>query len=317
MGTPSFAVPALQALIGTDQHQVVAVFTSAPKMQGRGMKLVKSPIHILAESHDIVVYNPTTLRSEESYKQIASLEADIIIVVAYGFIIPKSIIESKKYGCLNIHPSKLPRFRGAAPLQRTIINGDSQTAVCIMQMDEGLDTGDIILQEDINLPEDITFTDLHDLSARKGAELLLITLDNIEALPRIKQSLENITYASKLTKEEGRINWSDSAEKIDRQIRGMNPWPGAYCSYNGNVVKILAAIPILEMNALEGFLLPSLLQEGEAGRAKAGTIIPERSMVICGHGALEILLLKKAGSSAMSFEELLRGNQNKVLSMDI
>lgn len=302
MGTPSFAVPALQALIESMQHEVVAVFTAAPKPQGRGMKLVKSPIHILAESCDIPVYNPTTLRSQESYQQIVDLEADIIIVVAYGFIIPKSIIESKKYGCLNIHPSKLPRWRGAAPLQRTIINGDRETAICIMQMDEGLDTGDIIMQEDITLPENITFTTLHDLCARKGAELLLTTLENIETLPRMKQSSSGITYASKLTKEEGRINWNDSAEKIDRQIRGMNPWPGAYCSYDGNIIKILDAVA-------------SLMDRNEG--VKPGTIIPEKSMVICGHGALEILLLKKSGSSAMSFEELLRGSKNKILSMDM
>lgn len=300
MGTPEFAIPALQALINS-YHEVIGVYTAPPKPKGRGMHLQKSPVHILAESNNIPVYTPTTLRSEEIYNHISNIEADIIIVVAYGFIVPRTIIDSKKYGCLNIHPSKLPRFRGAAPLQRTIINGDEETAVCIIQMDEGLDTGDIILQEDISLPFDITFTRLHDLCADKGATLLLKVLDGIETLPRRKQKDEGVVYAHKLAKEEGQINWNDSAEKIDRKIRGMNPWPGAYCSYNGNMLKILES---------------SLFEDFVAGFTP-GTIIPEKSLVVCGKGAIELVSVKRAGSGAMSFDAFLRGSNSKILSMDM
>lgn len=300
MGTPEFACPSLHKLLSSN-HEVVAVFTQAPKPKGRGMHLMKSPIHILAEEYNIPVYNPSTLKTEDSCKQIYSLEADIIIVVAYGFIIPKSIIECKKYGCLNIHPSKLPKFRGAAPLQRTLLSGDKETAVCIMQMDEGIDTGDIILQENISLPDDITLELLHNLCASKGAELLLKTLDNIDSLPRIPQSTEGISYASKLTKEEGKINWYDSVIDIDRKIRALNPWPGTYCNYDGQMIKILQAKP--HLIDIEGI--------------NPGMIVPDKSMVVCSDGMLEILSVQKTGGRIVSFTDFMRGVKNTISSMDM
>ncbi len=209
MGTPDFAVPALQKLIDSTKYNVVAVFSQAPKHKGRGMKLTNSPVHNLAIYNNIAVHTPKTLKNKDSSALIDSIDADIIVVVAYGFIIPKNVLEAKKYGCLNIHPSKLPKYRGAAPLQRTIINGEQESAVCIMQMDSGLDTGDIILQENFKLDPKITFTELHDKCANIGANLLIKTLDGIDMIPRIKQQQEGLSYAHKLSKDEGRVDWND------------------------------------------------------------------------------------------------------------
>lgn len=204
MGTPQFAVPTLLKLINCPSHQVVAVFTQAPKSNGRGLNAIVSPVHEVALQYNIPVYIPVTLKTKEVTDII---EGDIIVVVAYGFIIPKVVLQSKKYGCLNIHPSSLPRHRGAAPLQRTIIEGDTKTSVCVIQMDEGLDTGDIILQKSFSLSPRITLVDLHGKCAEYGADLLLEVLNNIDNLLRIPQFMEGITYAHKLTKEEGKIDW--------------------------------------------------------------------------------------------------------------
>lgn len=280
MGTPDFAAPSLQALLASP-HKVVAVFTAPPKPKDRGMKLTPSTIHAIAESASIAVYTPTTLRSPEVLQQIDDIEADIIIVVAYGFIVPKHVLESKKYGCLNIHPSKLPRFRGAAPLQRTIIEGDKETAVCIMQMDEGLDTGDIILREDFPIAEDITLQQLHDICAKKGARLLLQTLEGIETLPRTQQSNNGLVYASKLKKEEGLVDWSESAVVIERKVRGMNPWPGVFFEHEGIMVKILKA--------------------KEVSNAQSTGFVKQ-----CGKGFLELEQVQKPGRGVVTGAEFLR-----------
>ena len=189
MGTPLFAVPALKAILESKIHKVVAVFSQGPKAKGRGMKIAESPVHELAISYNIPVYTPSTLRNEDANKLIKSIEADIIVVTAYGFIIPKNILEAKKHGCLNIHPSDLPKYRGAAPLQRTIINGESETAVCIMQMDEGLDTGDIILEQKFHISDKITFTELHDKTSQMGAQMLVQVLDNIDKIKPFKRGI--------------------------------------------------------------------------------------------------------------------------------
>lgn len=290
MGTPEFAVPSLQTLIDSAVHQVVAVFTQPPKSKGRGLQEIASPVHQLASQYHIPVYTPTTLRNQEAVYLINSIQSEIIIVVAYGFLIPPLILQAKKYGCLNIHPSSLPRHRGAAPLQRTIIAGDTTTSVCIMQMDEGFDTGDIILQHSFILPPRITLTLLHDQCAVIGSNLLLNVLDNIENLPRSAQSPENITYAPKLKKEEGKIDWCDSAYKIDCQIRGMNPWPGVYFEYNGKIIKILKA----EYNNIDSQMLP-------------GTVINDRLFVACGQGILMITALQQQGRKILGVDEFLRG----------
>lgn len=289
MGTPDFAVPALKALIDS-HHEIVAVFSQAPKPKGRGLELAKSPVQMLAEKHNIPIYNPPTLKKPEYYQQVANIKADVIVVIAYGFIIPQIILDAKKYGCLNIHPSKLPKFRGAAPLQRTIISGDTETAVCIMQMDAGVDTGDIILQENFSISPDISLKQLHDICAAKGAKLLLQTLENLDTLPRIKQSEEGISYAHKLTKEEGLINWRKPSKQIERQIRGMNPWPGTFSNYGDLQVKILEAI-----------------SHNNEHNFTPGTILHKEQMIACGDGMLEIKQVQKPGKKAMNFDEFLRG----------
>jgi methionyl-tRNA formyltransferase len=290
MGTPDFALPALQKLVDSKDHNVAAVFTQRPKAKGRGMKLSNSPVHDLADSHNIPVHTPKTLRNNEALELINSIDADIIVVVAYGFIIPKNILEAKKYGCLNIHPSKLPKYRGAAPLQRTVINGEKETAICIMQMDEGLDTGDIILQKDLKLDDRITLPELHDKCAKIGGELLIEVLDNIDVLPRIKQSEEGLCYAHKLSKEEGKIDWSEDAFVIDCKIRGMNPWPGVYFEYDGKIVKIISATYTEKKH---NFL--------------SGKIIGKNCEVACGSGTLIIESLKPEGKKQMPAADFLRG----------
>ena len=290
MGTPEFAVPALRYLISSSDHKIKAVFTRARKAQGRGMKLTNSPIHDLALSHNIDVYTLKTLRNEEAFKLIDSIRADIIIVVAYGFIIPKNILTAKKYGCLNIHPSKLPKYRGAAPLQRTIINGETETSVCIMQMDEGIDTGDIILQKDLILNSKITFLELHDQCAQIGGKLLLEVLENIENLPRIKQSERGVSYADKLTKEEAKVDWHDSAFNIDCKIRGMNPWPGAYFIHDSKTIKILEATCT-----------------NNEHKSNPGEILNSDFEVACGSGTLIIKYLKPEGKPKMLATDYLRG----------
>ena len=290
MGTPDFAVPALQDLINSTLHNVVAVFTATPKPKGRGMKLTNSPIHELANKNNIPVYNPTTLRNEKAIELINSIDAEIIIVVAYGFIIPLNIIEAKKYGCLNIHPSKLPKYRGAAPLQRTIINGEKETSVCIMQMDAGVDTGDIVLQKDFKLDPRITLTELHDQCAKMGGEMLIETLDNIETLPRKKQTEIGLSYAHKLSKEEGRIDWNKSSFEIDCKIRGMNPWPGAYFEHEERVIKVVSA------------------EYTENTRSEApGALLGSGFEVACGSGTLIIKSLKPAGKPVMLAADYLKG----------
>lgn len=241
MGTPEFACPALTGLIESPDHQVVAVFSQSPKTQGRGLKLLKSPVHTLADSGGIPVYTPVTLKNEAADELIKSIAADVIVVAAYGFIIPENILKAKKYGCLNIHPSKLPRYRGAAPLQRAIIAGDKETGVCIMQMDEGLDTGDILMEQLVTIGEKTTFMQLHDECAAIGTRLLLEVLDNIDTIKAVPQKEEGVVYAPKLSKEESKIDWNQSAFAIDCKVRGMNPWPGVYFEHQGKKVKIIEA----------------------------------------------------------------------------
>jgi len=290
MGTPEFAIPVLSSLIDSKEHQVVAVFTQAPKAQGRGMKIMISPVHDLALFYNIPVYVPTTLRDSTINKLIASIDAEVIVVVAYGFIIPKNILNSKKHGCLNIHPSKLPKYRGAAPLQRAIINGDNENAVCIMQMDEGLDTGDIILKKEFSLNFSITFSELYNQCANIGRDLLLEVLSNIENFPRIKQSEEGVVYADKLSKKEAKIDWNKNAFVLDCQIRGMNPWPGTFFKHNNKKLNILSAKYINNSH----LFIP-------------GKLLNNKCEVACGYGILRIIILKPEGKQSMFAKDYLLG----------
>jgi methionyl-tRNA formyltransferase len=288
MGTSQFGVPALRSLISN--HQVVAVFTQIPKSKGRGLKLTSSPIHEIAAEFNIATHTPNTLRAANAFELVASIEADLIVVCSYGFIIPKNILESKKYGCLNIHPSLLPKYRGAAPLQRAIINGDEKTAVCIMQMDEGLDTGPVLLQKDLSISDAMSIQELHDECAEIGGKLLLEVIQNIDNITPKKQSEEGESYARKLSKEEARIDWSMSAKAINCKIRGMLIWPGSYFVYQGIEIKVLKAA-VIEMDH----------------NYAPGTVINEKLQIACGKDVLEVQELQKAGSRQLKADEFLRG----------
>jgi methionyl-tRNA formyltransferase len=297
MGTPAFALPVLKKLINSPNHQVVNVFTQKPKAKGRGLPEVQSPVHQLALQHKILVYTPSTLKSPEITELISSIEADVIVVVAYGFIVPPAILQAKKYGCLNIHPSDLPKHRGAAPLQRTIICGDKTSAVCIIRMDAGLDTGDIILKQNFDIADRMKLDELHNKCADMGAELLIKALDGINNLPSIPQINQGVSYARKLTKEEGKINWCETAYQIDCKIRGMNPWPGVYFSYKDKIIKVIEAD---YMDQSDSFSRQEFL---------AGTVISNKLEIACGSGILKIKKLQQEGKKALTDEEFLRGTE--------
>jgi methionyl-tRNA formyltransferase len=295
MGTPSFAVQTLQNLIN-NKHNVVAVFTQKPKPKNRGMNIVLSPIHCIAKENNIKVFTPDNLKDEEIYNQIVAIDADCIIVVAYGMIIPQNIIDAKKYGAINLHPSKLPRFRGAAPLQRAIIAGDTETTICTMQMDKGLDTGDILLYKKMHITQRMTFTELHDIAAKIGADLIIKTLDNIETINPMKQSDEDVIYAHKLTKEEGLIDWRiDSAFEIDCKVRGMNPWPGVYFKNNGELIKILKSDYTNEIHDFE-----------------PGTILDKDFSIACVKGILTPLIVQRSGKKLISGRDFINGIDVKI-----
>jgi methionyl-tRNA formyltransferase len=301
MGTPAFAVPSLKAIAESNKYQLTAVFTAPPKQQGRGLSMQNSVIHDLALQYDIPVFTPTSLKNQESLELVNSIEADIIVVVAYGFIVPKQILTAKKYGCLNIHPSKLPKYRGAAPLQRTIINGDLETAVCIMQMDEGLDTGAILSREDFAIPTNYTLQALHDKCAAIGAKLLLPVLDKIDSIIPIKQSEEGTSYAHKLQKSEGEIFWSDDAQINAQKIRGMNPWPGTYFFVNGKQINIIEA---------------QIINIDVTSQYEPGFIIDHDECIIaCCENALKLITVKPEGKKSMSGSDYLRGLRSKALKL--
>lgn len=296
MGTPQFAVPALESLLSSD-HQVVAVFTREPKPQNRGLALLKSPIHQLAEQNDIPVYTPKSLRKEAGAAMVQEVDADVIVVAAYGLIIPQNILSAKKFGCINIHPSKLPKYRGAAPLQRVIINDEKESAVCIMQMDEGIDTGDILLQQNFPIEPDTSFEQLHNYCAKLGGELLIDVLDDLPNITPRKQADQGETYAHKLTKEEGQIDWQqESGKQIYAKIRGMNPWPGAYFLLGEKLIKILSANWV----ACEH-------------EHNIGAVISKKFEVACHGGILTLTQVQPQGKKAMSGHDFLLGNNVKLL----
>jgi methionyl-tRNA formyltransferase len=286
MGTPEFAVPTLEALY--KEHQVVAVYTQVPKPAGRGHKETFSSIHNFSLKSNIPVYTPKSFRNEDSQAEFKALEADCIIVAAYGLILPKLVLNHCKYGCINIHPSSLPLFRGAAPIQRTILAGDKSTSMCIMQMDEGVDTGDILKQEEVKLDEMITFPEL----SNSMAKLLLEVLSDIKNIIPKKQQGESC-YAKKITKEEGELNWNESSENLMRKVRALNPWPGTFF-YNGS-----EKIKVKEAKFYK-----------EDHNQHPGTIIDSKNLKIaCKTGSFQPLIVQKPGKNAMKIEDFLKGNK--------
>ena len=288
MGTPAFAAVALKALVDAG-HDVIAVYSQPPRPGGRrGLELQKLPVHALAEELGIAVRTPVSLKNADEAAAFAALQADVAVVAAYGLILPKAVLDAPRYGCLNIHASLLPRWRGAAPIQRAIMAGDARTGVTIMQMEAGLDTGPMLLKEELPIAADLNAGALHDALAETGARLIVQALDQLPGLTPVPQPVEGVTYAAKITKEECRIDWRRSAAELDRHIRGLSPAPGAFSEINGERLTILAAD-----------LTP--------GSGAPGTVIDDRLTVACGEGALRPTLVKRAGKRAMSAEEMLRG----------
>lgn len=254
-GTPQFAAPILQTLFNS-QHEVVAVYTQPDRPAGRGQKLHASPVKELALQHNLTVCQPQTLRDESEQKKLKDWQADVMIVVAYGLILPKIILETPRLGCINVHASLLPRWRGAAPIQRAILAGDNETGITIMQMDEGLDTGLMLHKVTTTITATDTSQTLHDRLSTLGAAALLTTLNNLQNITPERQNDAESNYAKKIEKQEAEINWQQSANEIDRLIRAFNPWPVAYTYLNNQPLRIWQAEPIAEKtNATPGTII--------------------------------------------------------------
>lgn len=295
MGTPEFAVPTLQALI--DHHQVEAVVTQPDKQRGRGKKVQFPPVKEKAVEHEIPVYQPQKARDEEFVEILREINPDVIVVVAYGQILPESILNIPKYGCINVHGSLLPKYRGAAPIQWAVLDGEEKTGITIMYMEKGLDTGDMIDKAEIVLDPKETAGTLHDKLMEIGANLLLETLEKLEneTAVRIKQNDSESCYASMLTKEMGQIDFSKSAREIECLIRGMNPWPSAYTSLNGKTLKVWEAEVLTENSGEE-----------------PGTVIDvtkDAIVAACKEGALKLLEVQMAGKKRMKVSAFLLGYQ--------
>jgi methionyl-tRNA formyltransferase len=286
MGTPDFSVPVLDALIDAG-HDIAAVYCQPPRPAGRGKRDRPSPVQARAEALGLPVRHPRSLKSAEEQASFAALNADMAVVVAYGLILPQAVLDAPAQGCLNIHASLLPRWRGAAPIQRAIMAGDAETGVCIMQMEAGLDTGPVLLRETVPIGPQDTAADLHDALSGLGARLIVQALAQHKALTPAPQPDAGVTYAAKIDKAEARIDWSRPAEQIDRQIRGLSPFPGAWCEINGERVKLLRSR-----------LAP--------GAGAPGTVLTGFT-VACGSGAIAVLEAQREGKRPMSADDVLRG----------
>jgi methionyl-tRNA formyltransferase len=285
MGTPDFSVPVLRALAGT--HEVVCVYCQPPRPAGRGKKDRPSPVQETAETMGLPVRHPASLKGAEAQADFAALRADVAVVVAYGLILPQPVLDAPRHGCLNIHASLLPRWRGAAPIHRAIMSGDAETGVCIMQMEAGLDTGPVLLRQATPIGPGETTADLHDRLSAMGAALILSALDRLPDLVPDPQPETGVTYAAKIDKAEARVDWTRPAEVIDRQIRGLSPFPGAWCEARGERVKLLRSR-----------LAPG---SGAPGQVLDGLTIA------CGTGAVQITLAQREGKRPMEPDDFLRG----------
>ena len=290
MGTPDFSVPVLEALAAA--HEVVCVYTQPPREAGRGNNLRKTPVHLAAETLGIEVRHPVSLKSAEEQAAFKALNADVAVVAAYGLLLPPAILEAFPKGCLNIHASLLPRWRGAAPIQRAIEAGDKKSGVTIMQMDKGLDTGAMLLKAEVEIDENTTGETLHDALSVAGSELILNALARLDTLPKIAQPEQGVTYAAKLDKAESRLDFRKSAVELERKIRAFNPYPGTYFEYEGERFKVLKAR--VEDNS-ENMTYGKLL------------VHENRLMIVCMQGLLEVLEIQRQGKKPMPVAELLRG----------
>ena len=291
MGTPDFAVPSLRALADAG-HELVCVYSQPPRPAGRGQQVQKSPVHRFAEERGIPVRTPKSLRNAEAQAEFAELKADAAVVAAYGLILPQPILDAPRLGCLNVHGSLLPRWRGAAPIQRSILAGDSETGITIMQMDIGLDTGAMLLKDAVPITAETTASSLHDALADMGARLIVQALDGIAAgrLTAEPQPEEGVTYAAKLTREDGRLDWTRDAATVERQVRALTPWPGCWFDIRGERIKVLKAEPA-----------------PDAPEAAPGTLLDDRLTIACADGAVRLTLVQRPGKAPVDGAAFLRG----------
>ncbi len=289
MGSPEFAVPTLKALLDRG-HDVVCVYSQPPKPAGRGGKLRKTPVHQAAEAAGIEVRTPSSLKTPEALAEFQALNLDAAVVAAYGLILPQSILDAPRLGCLNVHASLLPRWRGAAPIHRAVLAGDAKSGVTIMQMVAALDAGPMLLTEEVTITPRMTSADLHDRLAELGGPALLCALEGLAAgtVTPVEQDESQVTYAAKLSKEEAPLDWTKPAQDLDRQIRAFTPWPGATLTVKDEVVKVLDAEP-------------------DDGAGQPGEVLDDGLLVACGTGALRLKKLQRPGKKAMAAEDLLRG----------
>ena len=285
MGTPDFSVPALEAVHA--QHEVVCIYTQPPRPAGRGKKPRPTPVQARAEALGLDVRHPASLKDPAAQAEFAALNADIAVVVAYGLILPQAVLDAPRLGCLNIHASLLPRWRGAAPIQRAIMAGDSETGICIMQMEAGLDTGPVLLRDTTPIAPLDTAQTLHDRLSDMGAKLIARALAQLSDLTPTPQPEEGVTYAAKIDKAEARIDWTRPAEDVARHIRGLSPFPGVWFDSPFGRLKLLNARAV-------------------DGQGSPGTLI-DGLTIACGTGAVEVLDVQREGKRAMSAQEMLRG----------
>jgi methionyl-tRNA formyltransferase len=289
-GTPEFAAQALAAIIEAG-HEVALVLTQPDRPAGRGMALQPSPVKTLALAHGIEVFQPLTLKDAEAQAKVAGIAAEVMVVAAYGLILPQLVLDMPKFGCINIHGSLLPRWRGAAPIQRALLAGDAETGVCIMQMEAGLDTGPVLLRGAFPIQANDTTASLHDRLAALGARLVVEALGRLPMVAEV-QSLEGVTYANKIEKAEALIDWQRSATELDRHIRAFNPFPGAQALFKGQTIKLWQAMPV-------------------AGSGRIGRVLAvdrKQITIACGEGALAIQELQKAGGKRLPVQQFLAGN---------
>ena len=287
MGTPDFSVPALEALVAAG-HEIACVYTQPPRPAGRGKKERASPVQTRAEALGLPVRHPLSLRTPEAQAEFAALGADIAVVVAYGLILPQPVLDAPAHGCLNIHASLLPRWRGAAPIHRAIMAGDAETGVCIMQMEAGLDTGPVLLRGTTPIADSDTTASLHDRLAGMGAELIVEALCQLPELVPESQPEAGVTYAQKIDKAEAAIDWTRPAVEVDRRIRGLSPFPGAWFEHEGARIKVLG----------------STLADGGGA---PGEVLDDALLVACGDGAVRLTRLQRAGKGAQDADVFLRG----------
>lgn len=295
MGTPDFSVPALKAIAAAG-HEIVAVYSQPPRPAGRGMAEKKSPVHEAADQLGVPVFTPVSLKPQDVQAAFAAHGADAAVVIAYGLLLPKAVLTAPKFGCYNLHASKLPRWRGAAPIQRAIMAGDAETAVMVMHMDEGLDTGPVCLAEAVAISREMTASELHDLLSERGAALTVRAIQELEAgrLSETEQAAEGVTYAAKIDKREAKIDFSRAADEVRCHVHGLSPFPGAWFDVPSPDGKAPERIKVLRCEVVEG-------------SGAAGEVLDDRLRIACGTGAVRILEAQRAGKRAMGADELLRG----------